>query len=70
MPDGWKLWLQWHRLVAPDNHVEIKTVEADAGKYLGYVRVVGRRQGETALADLIESIPPNYIRKPLLLGEE
>ena len=70
MPDGWKLWLHWHRLVAPDNHVEIKAVEADGGNYLGYVRVIGRRQSETILADLIESVPPQYTRKPVLLGEE
>ena len=40
------------------------------GNYLGYVRVVGRRQGETKLTDLIGSVPSQYTRKPLLLGEE
>jgi hypothetical protein len=23
MPDGWHRWLDWHRLVAPDNELEI-----------------------------------------------
>ncbi len=44
MPDGWQLWLEWHKVIAPDNQSEIKALEADQGKYLGYVRLVGRRQ--------------------------
>ena len=47
MPDGWQLWLDWHRVVAPDNEAEIKALEADRGNYLGYVRLVGRRQGRS-----------------------
>lgn len=43
------MWLDWHRVVAPDNGVEIKAVEADCGQYLGYVRVVGRRRPEVKL---------------------
>ena len=66
MPDGWKLWLDWHRLVAPDNAVEIKALEADRGSYLGYVRLVARRQGGTILADHIESVPAQYTKTPLL----
>ncbi len=27
MPEGWEFWLQWHRLIAPDNHVEIQALE-------------------------------------------
>ena len=45
MPDGWKAWIQWQRAVAPDNAIEIAAVEADAGRTLGYVRVVARRLG-------------------------
>ena len=42
MADGWQAWLDWHRVVAPDNAIEIQAVEADAAA-IGYVRVVGRR---------------------------
>ena len=70
MPDGWQLWLDWHRAVAPDNEVEIKALEADRGNYLGYVRLVGRRQSQAKLADPFESLPAQYTKKPLLRSEE
>jgi hypothetical protein len=70
MPDGWQLWLDWLRLIAPDNEVEIRALEADRGGYLGYVRVVGRRQGQAKLADDIVSLPAQYTKKPLLRSEE
>jgi len=75
MLDGWKLWLEWQRAVAPDNHSEIKAVEADAGQWLGYVRVVGRRRPDVKLAeyvwpDSMRSLPVQYEKKPLLRGEE
>jgi SAM-dependent methyltransferase len=70
MPDGWQRWLDWHRVVAPDNEPEIKALEADRGSYLGYVRVVGRRQGDVDLGDQIASIPAYYSKKPLLQSEE
>jgi hypothetical protein len=44
MSDGWRLWAAWQRQVAPDNTVEIAAIEADAGRHLGYVRMVGRRR--------------------------
>jgi cyclopropane fatty-acyl-phospholipid synthase-like methyltransferase len=71
MPDGWKLWLDWHRAVAPDNAIEIAAVEADAGACLGYMRVVGRRRGDAALQeycwpDTMRSMPVEYVKKPLL----
>jgi SAM-dependent methyltransferase len=66
MPDGWERRLDWHRTVAPDNEVEIKALEADRGNYLGYVRLVGRRQGKAKLSDQIVSLPAQYTRKPLL----
>jgi SAM-dependent methyltransferase len=66
MPDGWQRWLDWHRTIAPDNALEIQTLEADGGSNLGYVRVVGRRQGGVALPDLAVSLPPQYTKKPLL----
>jgi len=66
MPDGWRLWLDWHRVIAPDNQTEIQALEADEGRYLGYVRLVGRRQGSVKLADHIESVPTQYKKEPLL----
>jgi SAM-dependent methyltransferase len=68
MPDGCQLWLDWHRLIAPDNEAEIKALEADRGEYLGYVRLVGRRT-DAILPDQIVSVPPQYIKKPLLRTE-
>jgi SAM-dependent methyltransferase len=70
MPDGWQLWLDWQREVTPDNEVEIKALEADRGNYLGYVRLVGRRQGQAKLEDPIVSLPAQYTKKPLLRSEE
>jgi cyclopropane fatty-acyl-phospholipid synthase-like methyltransferase len=68
LPDGWRHWLEWLRVVAPENAAEIKTLEADAGSHLGYVRAVGRRKAEVQLPEPIVSIPPHYERKPLLRG--
>ena len=70
MPDGWQRWLDWHRAVAPDNESEIQALEADRGSYLGYVRLVGRRNGQTALADRIVSAPTEYTNTPLLRTAE
>jgi SAM-dependent methyltransferase len=75
LPDGWRLWLDWHRCVAPENAVEIKAVEDDAGRYLGYVRVIGRRRGDAKFEeycwpDTMRSFPAQYVKKPLLRGQE
>ena len=76
MPDGWKVWLAWHHAVAPDNATEIKAIEEDGGRFIGYVRVVGRRRGETKLDEycwpdtLRTVVPPQYTKKPLLRGQE
>ncbi len=35
MPDGWQLWLNWHKVIAPDNRSEIEALEADRGKIPG-----------------------------------
>ena len=69
MPDGWQFWLDWHKAIAPDNHSEIKALEADRGRYFGYVRLVGRRRGETPLGEHTLSVPTEYTRKPLLRDE-
>ena len=74
MTDGWQVWLDWHRAVAPDNAVEIAAIETDRGRYLGYVRAVGRRQGaakleESCWPDAMRSLPAQYTKKPLLRSE-
>jgi ubiquinone/menaquinone biosynthesis C-methylase UbiE len=56
MPDGWQRWLEWQKLIAPDNHAEIKALEADRGAYLGYVRVVAHRRADVKLAEPIVSM--------------
>jgi SAM-dependent methyltransferase len=68
MQDGWRFWLDWHKVIAPENRTEIAALEADQGAYLGYVRVVGGRRQGVKLADLIESVPAAYTKKPLLRG--
>ena len=75
MPDGWQAWLDWQRAAAPDNAVEIAALEADAGRYLGYVRLVGRRRSEARLEeycwpDTMRSLPISYAKHPLLRNEE
>ncbi|HTA65077.1 MAG TPA: methyltransferase domain-containing protein [Xanthomonadaceae bacterium] len=69
MPDGWRAWLDWHKVVAPDNRSEIEALEADRGEYLGYVRVVGRRRSDVMLEECIESMPEHYAKHVLLRGE-
>ena len=70
LPDGWRRWLEWLRLVAPDNAREIGTLEADSGSHLGYIRVVGRRRAEAQLPEPIASVPGQYLKKPLLRGSD
>jgi hypothetical protein len=48
--------------------VEIKTLEADRGRYLGYVRAVGRRRADMRLEEPIVSVPSQYTRQPLIRG--
>ncbi len=66
LPDGWQLWLDWQRVICPGNSTELQTVEADRGRYLGYVRVVGRRRAEAKLDEPIVSAPTQYAKTPLL----
>ena len=65
MPDGWQAWLDWQRTASPDNRVEIEAVDADCGRFLGYVRVVGRRRAEVSLDDPIAFVPVTYTTTPL-----
>ena len=66
MPDAWRLWRDWQRVVAPENTVEIEAIEADAGGHVGYVRVVGRRRADATLNEPIESLRTEYRKQPLL----
>jgi SAM-dependent methyltransferase len=68
--NGWQAWLDWHKVVAPDNAAEIQAVDADRGSYLGYVRVVGRRRLLVALDEPVSSVPTEYVRQPLMRGPE
>lgn len=69
LPDGWRFWQDWHQVIAPDNALEIRTLAADRGDHLGYVRVVGRRTN-THVEEPITSIPAQYTKKPLLRSPE
>jgi ubiquinone/menaquinone biosynthesis C-methylase UbiE len=70
MKDGWKFWLHWHKLNWPDNVTEIAALEADAGRYLTYNRLVARRKecakvDEYGWPDTL-SFPSAYERKPMM----
>jgi SAM-dependent methyltransferase len=69
MPDGWRLWLEWQKAVAPDNLTEIRALEADRGTYLGYVRHIGRRNHDARLEEPVVSLATQYTKKPLLRDE-
>jgi hypothetical protein len=74
MPDGWQFWLDWQRAVAPDNATEIKALEADGGRYLGYIRLVGCRRDQVKLEeycwpDTMRSFPTQYTKMPLLRSQ-
>jgi SAM-dependent methyltransferase len=66
LPDGWRFWRDWLKLIAPANETEIRALETDAGRYFGYVRAVGRRRAEAQLFDPFMSVPAEYTKKPLL----
>lgn len=70
LPDGWLLWQRWHEAIAPDNRVELEALRADGGRYLGYVRVIGRKQQHIPEEEPILSIPTEYTKKPLLWKQE
>ena len=70
MADGWQLWLQWHRTIAPNNLIEINAVQSDSGTHLGYQRVVGRRLPNVHLDEPIVSLPSSFCQKPLLCSRQ
>jgi SAM-dependent methyltransferase len=74
MPEGWQVWLDWYNAAVPSGRSVIKTLEADQGEYLGYIRMVGRLQENPALEDYcwpdtLRSFPICYEPKPLLRDE-
>jgi cyclopropane fatty-acyl-phospholipid synthase-like methyltransferase len=55
LPGGWELWVRWHEflnLYGERNRAaeagELDTLLADQGRYIGFVRMVGRRAEEQA----------------------
>jgi SAM-dependent methyltransferase len=70
LPDGWRLWMDWLELIAPENVTEIQALKADSGRHLGYVRIVGRRRAEAQLSEPVFSVPTQYTQKPLRRGSE
>ena len=71
MEDGWKYWCHWHKKTWPDSKTEIAALEVDAGRNLGYVRMVGRRRSDVKLEDYawpdgLRSFPPAYEKKNML----
>lgn len=67
MPDGWRQWLAWQHLVAPDNAAEIAALRADAGDILTYVRVTGRRT-DIPVDDPVTDIPTQYVSVPVVIA--
>jgi hypothetical protein len=69
MTEGWRVWLDWQRTMFPDNSAEIAALESDGGRYLGYIRAIGRRRADAKLEAPIVSMATEYERKQLLRDE-
>jgi SAM-dependent methyltransferase len=65
MPDGWMFWVQWQKVVAPENLAEILAIETDAGQHMGYVRAIARRREDARLDEIIQSVRTAYTAQPL-----
>lgn len=70
LPEGWRFWLDWLQIIAPQNESEIQALDADAGRNFAYVRAVGQRRAEAQLFDPHLSVPADYQRQPLLRERE
>ena len=50
LPEGWMLWLQWKKArkaagdASPDLDSDIQVLEADQGRYMGFIRMVAKRR--------------------------
>ncbi len=66
LSDGWRFWLESLRAIAPENGQEIASMETDAGRHVGYIRVVGQRRTDAPVFDPDLSIPSHYEMRPLL----
>ena len=67
MPDGWQRWLDWQRVICPTTF-DSSAVEADAGRYFGYLRLVARRRPGVAIDGRSRPCRPIH-EAPLLRGE-
>jgi len=65
LPQGWRFWYDWLKVVAPTNVVELNALETDAGRYLGYVRALARRRN-APIAEPILSMPTEYQKRPVI----
>jgi SAM-dependent methyltransferase len=65
MPDGWRFWRDWLALAAPGNTGELAVLDADAGRYMGYVRAIGRRRADAPLVEPVPPIPSQYQQLPM-----
>ncbi len=69
LADGWRFWKTWQTIVSPGNAPEISALDADQGRYLAYVRAVGRRRRGARLDEPIASVATEYEKKPLLRAD-
>jgi SAM-dependent methyltransferase len=69
LADGWQYWLQWMKVIAPGNSVEINALEADCGRFMGYIRAIGRRRADAPVTDPVTSVQTEYSAHPLLRAE-
>jgi cyclopropane fatty-acyl-phospholipid synthase-like methyltransferase len=70
LPEGWRYWRDWQKVIAAENETEIQALEADRGRHLGYVRLVGRRLAGAPLEEPIVRVPTQYTKTPLLRSAE
>lgn len=71
MTDGWKLWLEWQKTAHPENTLEIESIEQDAGRHMGYIRTVAKRNAGAELVDYCwpdttRCFPSEYEHIPML----
>lgn len=69
LTDGWRLWRDWVEIVAPENRLELDALNADAGRHLGYARVVGRRRMDARIPEPITTVATHYTKAPLRRSE-